>query len=210
MSPFARVSLILLAALGGAVPNRASAQGFSRTQFFFENNILMRLNQDRFAIANSAQWYVTWEAGVLYYTGFSTAFGASMSFGADPDGTRGGLHPRFRKRLSGNTTLDIGAGLLITGNPEGGQESPGFSGMVTVAHGNWVGVTIRVEAIRSAESMPVAYYDPAQDRYLLSRPAFDTDWGVYAGARFGGLPGVLTSALGLGFVFMATSTNQGF
>ena len=214
-------AVVLVCAVLGLGPGFVSAQDQERAPrektyahggFFFESNILFRLSEDRFgSYTSEPAWYVTWDAGFLHRHGVSSALGVSVSLGADRDGTRFALRPRFRHWLDRRTTVDIAAGLILIGDSTNTarHQSPGFFGLVSLAHGNWIGGTVEVERIRSAH-LGESIYDPATGRSTVQEHPFQTDWGLYAGVRFGGTQAAALTILEVGLIVLAAATLSGF
>jgi len=194
------ITVVVLAPLPGHVWGQdlappASPAAPPSVSYFFEHTFTFRLTEARFVSDSAAPpvGYATWEGGFLRRFG-SNALGASACLCGDADGSRLGLHSRYRRWLGGKTILDLSLGATFPGSTAFVlHRSPAFSGAVTVAHGNWLGFRVQVEALRSAR-VNVWSYDPGQGEWVADHQGFENDVGVYAGARFSGAPAWILSA----------------
>jgi hypothetical protein len=120
-------------------------KAFMLTEFGYSR----RLN-DSHRDVYSGRWYLTAELGAMVNRGYRSALGAALFFGAEDDGSRWGLRPRYRRWLSGTISLDVAPGILFAGTDNRFQPSfPGFSGQLSLGVGDLVGVTTQLEIIPS-------------------------------------------------------------
>ncbi|UCF39852.1 MAG: hypothetical protein JSW43_08900 [Gemmatimonadota bacterium] len=187
--------LIVLSALAAAAWGQESTPqpvGHRGVSILYEATIGTRLNRQPDPGVEDTRWFASWDLGLMAQRG-DWAWGATLLAHADEDGTRWGIRPRYRRWLGGKTTLDLGAGVLLGGGTNYGVQSyPGFTGLVALSHGRWLGVSLELHAIRTAQALS-HYYDPVLgERYDAA--ASGVDWGVYLGFRLNGVGALVASA----------------
>jgi len=123
--------------------------------------------------------YLTWEAGMMFNKR-NQAWGGTLFVGVDGiAGTRIGIRGRYRRWLGPSTSVDAAAGLLFM-RFDGSWDplyTPSLNGSATLNLTNWLGIGLTVE--------DVVYSDP-ETRHSLT---------VYPSVKFGGMPGLVTTAL---------------
>ncbi len=123
--------------------------------------------------------YLTWDAGMMINKG-DDAWGGTLFVGVDGiAGTRVGIRGRYRRWLGPSTSVDAAAGLVFmrfngSWDP---SHAPSLSGSASVNLTNWIGFGLTIE--------DVVYRDP-ETRHSLT---------AYPGVKFGGIPGLATTAL---------------
>ncbi len=198
---------IVVPAWGQEVGSQQPAR--SGAFLLYETAIGARLGRRPDNNVNDTRWYATWELGPMFNRG-SSAWGATLLGAADEDGSRWGVRPRYRKWLGTRASLDLGAGVLIGGSSNGVEQTyPGFTGLLGLRYGDWLGVNLEIHAIPTAQAERY-YYDPATSQERTAAAREFTDWGVHLGARVGGLAAVLVSAAELVLVVIAASSYSGW
>jgi hypothetical protein len=183
------VALAVLVQLGPA--HKAAAQPAKRrgTTILYETAIGARLGRQPRPGVNDTRWFVSWDLGFMANRG-TWAWGATAVASADEDGSRWGLRPRYRRWLGNKTALDVGAGILLGGGTNNAlQDYPGFTGLVALSHGQWLGVSLEVQNV------------PTPD-------ASGPDWGLYLGFRVNGLGAVVASVAELALAVAAAASMQ--
>lgn len=125
----------------------------------------------------------TWELGWMHNHGMRRAFGIA-AFGQAGDGMAAvGIRPRMRLWMNSAMSLDVAPGIALYGSDGG---APGFSGHVGLNFGDYAAATVHVVALRPR--------------------TFDTNrsmrTAVFAGGRFGSVPGTV-AGVGGPLVFLA-------
>lgn len=89
-----------------------------------------------------------------------TALGATLIVGADDDGSRIGIKPRYRRWLNRTTSFEVSPGILLSrGNNQFDAEFPGFTGHAGLNVGDWFALTGQMEVIRlQTVGTDVAWY----------------------------------------------------
>jgi len=111
--------------------------------------------------AGPSDWsgaYFYWSAGYLHNLGTRSALGGAFKITADSDGYRYGLVLRYRRWLGPKWCWDVAPGVFL-----GGKDN--FTSDVAINYGDWVGLAIGLDALRSAGG--------------------ETSWEGHAGLRFG-------------------------
>jgi hypothetical protein len=123
--------------------------------------------------------FLYWSGGYLQTVGARDAVGAAFKLTADSDGHRYGPVVRYRRWLSGNTSIDVAPGFFV-----GGQDNfsslkfPSPTADVAFNYGDRVGLALGVDALRQRGG--------------------DSQWQGHAGVRFGTwLAPLATVALGV-------------
>jgi hypothetical protein len=189
-----RSGVIVIAALGFISQTAAGQEVEPRSvhrsglSLLFETTIGARLNRQPNPGLVDARWYVAWDLGPMVNRG-NWALGATFLLGADEDGARWGIRPRYRRRLGRKTALDLGAGVLLGGSSNAGviQSYPGVTALVGLQHGRWLGLSLEMQAV-STELVDYTHYDPY--RVTISS-GMDVAWLV--SARASGLGAVVVS-----------------
>jgi hypothetical protein len=176
-----------------AQPEASPDHGQHGASLFFEAALGARLNRQPNPGVHDARWVATWEIGPSFNRG-DWAWGAGVMVAADEDGWRWGVRPRYRRWLSPTTALDFGAGILLDGKTSyGEQHYPGFTGLVGLSYGDWLGVNIELQAIRTS-TISYGEYQPAQGIDAPHVTTTATDWGLVVSFRLRGLGAILLSA----------------
>ncbi len=129
---------------------------------------------------SNADFYFTWEPGLMRNVGRQTALGATLFLGADEDGHRFGLKPRYRRWLNNSVSFDLGAGVLLGGeNNFFNHRFPGLTSHVGLSFGDWLALTGHLEIFRFENR-----------RFGIK----ETDFAWYVGAKLGSYPGLIGSA----------------
>ena len=119
----------------------------------------------------------TWELGWMVNRGSSRAFGIAAFGQAGGAMAAVGIRPRVRFWLNPSMSLDVAPGLAVYSSDGG---APGFSGHVGLNFGDYAAATVHVVALRPR--------------------TFDTSrsmrTAVFAGGRFGSVPGTVTGVGG--------------
>ena len=137
--------------------------------------------------SSGTNFYFTWEYGLMRNLNQKSALGAALFGGADDNGHRFGVKPRYRRWLDNSTGLDICAGVLFGG--ENNQFSPRFPGMtshVGLNFGDWLALTAHLEIIRLEV--------PPFERSQSGTTTTDVAW--YFGAKLGSYPGLIAGIVG--------------
>ncbi len=172
-----------------------------KTFWITEFGYSYRLDQPprRYLSSSDANFYFTWEYGLMRNLNRKSALGATFLLGADGDGHRFGVKPRFRRWLDNSISFDLGAGVLFGG--ENNQFNPRFPGMtshVGLNFGDWLALTAHMEIIR----LEVAPFRRPQSKMT------QTDVAWYAGAKLGSYPGLVTSVIGPIIAFIVFSQTE--
>jgi hypothetical protein len=200
--------IIVLSALAAAARGQEAAPqpaGHRGTSILYETAIGTRLNQQPDPGVQDARWFASWDLGFMANRG-DWAWGATVLASVDEDGSRWGIRPRYRRWLGSKTALDLGAGILLGGGTNYGVQSyPGFTGLVAVSHGRWLGVSLEVQAIQTAHTVESGYYDPVLgDRQVIG--ASGIDWGIYLGFRLNGVGALVANAAQLALAVVAAAS----
>lgn len=184
-------------------------RGHRGTSVLFEAAIGVRIDP-RPGPGDDTRWYASWEFGPSFNHG-DWAWGTTILAGIDVDGARWGVRPRYRRWLGSKAALDLGAGVLLGGDNQvyGMEHYPGFSGLVGLSYGRWLGVNLEVEAIRTTRIWR-DYSIPSQEGTVSAVETTSVDWASYIGTRFSGLGAIpLLAAEAIGFVaaVIAVSTS---
>ena len=182
-------------------------RGHRGTSVLFEAAIGVRLDP-RPDPADDTRWYASWEFGPSFNRGH-WAWGATIFAGVDVDGARWGIRPRYRRWLGSKAALDLGAGILLGGNNQGyGEEHyPGFAGLIGLSYGNWLGLNLELQAVRTTR-ISRDYYLPSQAVNVPGVVSESTDWAWYIGPRLSGLGAIpLLAAEAILFVAAAAAVS---
>jgi hypothetical protein len=158
-----------------------------KTFWITEFGYSFRLDQQPGRYPSDANFYFTWEYGLMGNLNQKSALGAAFMLGADDDGHRYGVKSRYRRWLDKTVSVDLGAGVLFGG--ENNQFNPRFPGMTShigLNFGDWLALTTHVEIIR----LEIAPFERPQTRTTK------TDVAWYAGAKLGSYPGLIASIVG--------------
>lgn len=186
-----RSAAIALVALGflsiPAASQEAAPESFDHRgmSLLFEATVGARLNRQPNPGVNDARWYVAWDLGPMVNRG-NWALGGTFLLGADEDGARFEIRPRYRRWLGRKTAIDVGAGVLLRGssNAQAVQNYPGFTGLVALQYGSWLGVSVEVQAVGS--ELVDRYCDAVLGDRVVTRGS-RTDWAWIVGARASGV-----------------------
>jgi hypothetical protein len=206
----ATLIIIVLSALAAAARGQETApqpSGHRGTSILYETAIGTRLNQQPDPGVSDTRWFASWDLGFMANRG-DWAWGATVLANVDEDGSRWGVRPRYRRWLGRKTALDLGAGILLGGGTNYGVQSyPGFTGLVAVSHGGWLGVSLEVQALQTSRD-PGHYYDPALGEQQVIG-ASSMDWGIYLGFRLNGVGALVASAAELVLALAAAASLSG-
>lgn len=151
---------------------------------------------------------VTWELGYMVNRDEHSAIGGTLFIGVEPDGgaSRLGLRARYRYWLSGNKSLDIAPGVLITGW-ESKFGFPSFTFQTGLNLNSWFAITGQVDIVR----WKISGYEPTLQNGLTlftwrEKTATNPEW--YLGLKFGtpagagiGTAAVIVAALAVAITF---------
>ncbi len=170
-----------------------TTSGRHGTTALFEAAVGRRLNRQPDPGVQDARWYASWELGPSFNRG-NWAWGATIMADVDEDGSRWGIRPRHRRWLGHKGALDLGAGILLGGqNNYAEQPYPGFAGLIGLSYGDWLGVSLELQAIRTT-LISQDYYVPSEGRYVPGTRTESTDWAWIIGARMNGIGAIALSA----------------
>jgi len=138
----------------------------------------VRLNDKPSQTDQNAGFFI-WSGGYLQNVGSQDAVGAAFKLTADSDGHRYGPVVRYRRWLSGSSSIDFAPGLFVGGQDNFiGLRFPSPTADVALNYGDRVGLALGVDALRQADG--------------------GTQWQGHAGLRFGTwLAPIATVGLGL-------------
>lgn len=203
----ATLIIIVLTALAAAARGQETApppSGHRGTSILYETAIGTRLNQQPDPRVTDTRWFLSWDLGFMANRG-DWAWGATVLANVDEDGSRWGIRPRYRRWLGAKTALDLGAGILLGGGSNGVTQSyPGFTGLVAVSHGRWLGVSLEVQAVQTAH-VESNYYDPVLGEQQVTG-ASGVDWGIYLGFRLNGAGALVANAAQLALAVVAAAS----
>jgi hypothetical protein len=153
---------------------------------------------------SDTRWFASWDLGFLANRG-DWAWGATVLANVDEDGSRWGIRPRYRRWLGSKTAVDLGAGILLGGGSNGVTQSyHGFTGLVAIKHGSWLGVSLEVQAVQTAQG-PGYYFDPILGEQQVPG-ASGIDWGIYLAFRLNGVGALVASAAELALAVVAAAS----
>jgi hypothetical protein len=139
----------------------------------------------RLARNTGAQWYqgdknfyFLGDVGWMHNLDRQNALGATLFYGADDDGSRLAIKPRYRRWLNDKMSLDFSAGLIFR-SFDNLDKSPGFTGHIAFNFSEWAAVTTQLE-IRP-RSKAFLYYNPNEKK---------TEIAWYGGFRICSYPGL--------------------
>ncbi len=136
---------------GRALPG---CQWFTFTEFAVSTR---RADQNRFA--DTPRFYVSGEMGALYNVSSRSAVGGGAYVGADDDGWRLGIRPRYRYWIAETWAVDAAAGVLVAGDLDLFEGTwPGFSAQVGVGWQDLVALTTQVEIIETTQGTWTNWY----------------------------------------------------
>ncbi len=119
-------------------------------------------------------YQIGFELGHMRNVSANTSVGGSLYGGLNEEGVFG-IKGRYRHWFGQKTSLDISPGILLVGSSNKAEmRFPGFVGSVTFNYGDWVGVTLQMQALK---------YE--KHDYLLHTIHTGTETDVYIGTRFG-------------------------
>jgi len=184
------VTLVVLTSGAAAVCAQATdttANGNRSVSVFFEAAIGTRLNRQPDPGVVDASWYASWELGPSFNRG-GRAWVVALVGAVDEDGARWGLRPRYRKWLGGTiTAVDFGAGMLMGGSTNyAEQHYPGFTGLVGISYGNWLGMNLELQTISTTTTAPETYR-PSQGIWVPGVRSRSTDWAWLVSAKMNGV-----------------------
>ncbi|KPK81606.1 MAG: hypothetical protein AMS25_05485 [Gemmatimonas sp. SM23_52] len=89
-------------------------------------------------------WLLMSELGFMHNLNDKNALGGTVLAGMVSDDVQIGLKLRYRRWLSSKLTLDASPGVILH---HGNHRAPGFTGHVGVGYGDYLGLTLLVQAI---------------------------------------------------------------
>jgi len=148
---------------------------------------------------SDANFYFTWEYGLMRNLNQKSALGATFLLGADGDGHRLGVKPRYRRWLDNSLSVDFGAGVLFGGeNNQFNLRFPAMTSHVGLNFGDWLALTAHMEIIR----LEVVPFRRPQSKTTKA----DVAW--YAGAKLGSYPGLVISIVGPIIAFIVFTQTE--
>ena len=148
-----------------------------------------------------------------------SAFGATLFFGGDDDGYRLGIKPRYRRWLSGTTSLELAAGVLLAGTDtvflgsdpitshSVHQRFPSFTGSVNLNAADWLGVGVQIESVRGTQL--TSTYDPGTGTTTTQKRDL-TDVTGYVGVKLASYAGAIASIVLPIIIIAAISGDQSY
>jgi hypothetical protein len=201
---------LLAAALLPAGPAPASASSLCwrgkplpecRTFLVTELGVYARLDEDPTQAADNPV-YFTLDLGLVKNVSPTTGIGLTAYGGAGDSHARVGARVRYRRWLSRDLSLDLAPGVIVYGSEDGGytHRAPGFVLGATWNWRDWVALGLEVEHNR----YEIVGYTPGE--FAAPQRVSDTTWR--AGGKLGSAPGVLGTAVLVGFFVYLVSTLE--
>jgi hypothetical protein len=160
-----------------------------RTSLFYEATVAKAIGPG--APSSTGGLHTSWELGIMAPCR-ANCWGGSMFVAVnDFDGPvvfarTVGLRVRYRHKLGSKAGLDAGLGPIWHRTRRINLDQHlGIGALVAVNYGNWLGVTLQIEALRGIS---------------LRTGTRETDWDAYLGLRTSGNPAILVSLLELAVV----------
>ena len=172
-----------------------------RTFLITELGVYARLDDDP-TQASDNPVYFTLDLGAMKNVSPVAAVGLT-AFGGSGDGhARVGARFRYRRWLSPHTSVDLAPGLLFYGSEDGGytHQAPGLILGTTLNWRDWVALGVEVEHSRYR----IEGYTPGE--IAAPETLSDTTWR--AGGKLGSAPGVVGTAVLVGFFVYLVSTIE--
>jgi len=106
-----------------------------------------------------ARFYISGELGALYNLSARSALGGGAYLGADDDGWRLGIRPRYRHWIADGWTADAALGVLFAGELDLYEGTwPGLTAQVGVGWQDLVALTTQLEIIGTTQGTWVNWY----------------------------------------------------
>lgn len=201
---------LFAAALLPAGPGTASAGSLCwrgkplpdcRTFLVTELGVYARLDEDPTQAADNPV-YFTLDLGLVKNVSPTTGLGLT-AYGATGDShARVGARFRYRRWLSRDISVDVAPGVIVYGSEDGGytHQAPGFVLGATCNWRDWVALGLEVEHSR----YEIEGYTPGE--FTAPEKISDTTWRL--GGKLGSAPGVLGTAVLVGFFAYIVSTLE--
>lgn len=114
---------------------------------------------DRNRFTDTPRFYVSGEIGALYNASPRSAVGGGLYMGADDDGWRLGIRPRYRYWIADRWAVDAAAGVLVAGELDLFEGSwPGLTAQVGVGWQDLVALTTQLEVIGTTQGTWANWY----------------------------------------------------
>lgn len=172
-----------------------------RTFVLTELGVYGRLDEDPTHAADNPV-YFTLDLGLVKNVSPTAAMGLTAYGGAGDSHARVGARFRYRRWLSRDTSVDFAPGVIVYGSEDGGytHQAPGFVLGATWNWRDWVALGLEVEHSR----YEIEGYTPGE----LASPEKITDTTWCVGGKLGSVPGVVGTAVLVGFFVYLVSTLE--
>ncbi|MFC1639859.1 hypothetical protein ACFL3B_03740 [Gemmatimonadota bacterium] len=206
------VTLVVLTSSSTAAYTQATdttANGNRSVSVFFEAAIGSRLNRQPNPGVVDAGWYASWELGPSFNRG-DRAWVVAVVGAVDEDGARWGIRPRYRRWLGGTVAaVDFGAGMLLGGSTNyAEQHYPGFTGLVGISYGNWLGINLELQTVSTTTTAPEIYL-PSQEIWVPGVRSRSTDWAWLVSAKMNGAGATVLSAAEITLLLITAASLSG-
>lgn len=204
------IAVLLAAVLIQTPTHTASASGpcwrgkplpECRTFLVTELGVYARLDDDPTGATDNPV-YFTLDVGLMKNVSPTTALGFTAYGGTGDSHARVGARFRYRRWLSRDFSLDVAPGVIVYGSEDGGytHQAPGLVLGTSLNWRDWVALGLEVEHSR----YEIEGYTPGE--FAAPEKASDTTWRV--GGKLGSAPGVLGTAVLVGFFVYLVSTLE--